>query len=59
MLLLSMTRHPTQDVAPVPFLWIAPPSIYLLSFILCFDGAAATTGRSVVPGRVAAGVPGA
>ncbi|MFM9916290.1 MAG: spermidine synthase [Rhizobacter sp.] len=37
MLLLSMTRHLTQDVAPVPFLWIAPLSIYLLSFILCFD----------------------
>lgn len=37
MLLLSMTRHLTQDVAPVPFLWIAPLAIYLLSFILCFD----------------------
>ena len=37
MLLLAMTRHLTQDVAPVPFLWIAPLSIYLLSFILCFD----------------------
>ena len=37
MLLLSMTRHLTQDVAPVPFLWVLPLSIYLLSFILCFD----------------------
>ncbi len=37
MLLLAMTRHLTQDVAPVPFLWIVPLSIYLLSFILCFD----------------------
>jgi len=36
-LLLSMTRHLTQDVAPVPFLWVLPLAIYLLSFILCFD----------------------
>jgi hypothetical protein len=38
-LLLAMTRHLTQDVAPVPFLWVLPLSIYLLSFILCFDAA--------------------
>lgn len=36
-LLLTMTRHLTQDVAPVPFLWVLPLSLYLLSFILCFD----------------------
>ncbi|MFZ9439825.1 MAG: hypothetical protein ACO260_05945, partial [Hylemonella sp.] len=36
-LLLSLTRHLTQDVAPIPFLWVLPLSIYLLSFILCFD----------------------
>lgn len=36
-LLLAMTQHLTQDVAPVPFLWILPLTIYLLSFILCFD----------------------
>ncbi len=36
-LLLAITRHLTQDVAPVPFLWVVPLSIYLLSFILCFD----------------------
>ncbi|MCB1941473.1 MAG: fused MFS/spermidine synthase [Candidatus Accumulibacter sp.] len=37
LLLLALTRHLTQDVAPVPFLWVLPLSIYLLSFILCFD----------------------
>ncbi|WP_300341440.1 fused MFS/spermidine synthase [Accumulibacter sp.] len=37
LLLLAITRHLTQDVAPVPFLWVLPLSIYLLSFILCFD----------------------
>ncbi|MBI3149892.1 MAG: fused MFS/spermidine synthase [Betaproteobacteria bacterium] len=36
-LLLAMTRHLTQDVAPVPFLWVLPLAIYLLSFILCFE----------------------
>ncbi len=36
-LLLAITRHLTEDVAPVPFLWVIPLSVYLLSFILCFD----------------------
>ena len=27
----------TQDIPPVPFLWIIPLSIYLVSFIICFD----------------------
>ncbi|MCA3181412.1 MAG: fused MFS/spermidine synthase [Burkholderiales bacterium] len=36
-LLLALTRHLTQDVAPVPFLWVLPLAIYLLTFILCFD----------------------
>jgi hypothetical protein len=35
-LLLSVTNHITQNVASVPFLWILPLSLYLLSFILCF-----------------------
>ncbi|MEI7569190.1 MAG: fused MFS/spermidine synthase [Alcaligenaceae bacterium] len=36
-LLLTMTRQLTNDVAPVPFLWVLPLSIYLFSFILVFD----------------------
>jgi hypothetical protein len=36
MLLLSVTNHLTQDVAPVPLLWVVPLSLYLLSFILVF-----------------------
>ena len=36
-LLLAVTNHVCQDVAVVPFLWIAPLSLYLLSFIICFD----------------------
>ena len=26
-----------QNVAAIPFLWVLPLSLYLLSFILCFD----------------------
>ena len=36
-LLFAVTNHITQNVASVPFLWIIPLSLYLLSFILCFD----------------------
>ena len=36
-LLLAVTNHITQNVASVPFLWIVPLGLYLLSFILCFD----------------------
>ena len=35
--LLAVTNHLSQDVAAVPFLWVLPLSLYLLSFILCFD----------------------
>jgi SAM-dependent methyltransferase len=37
MMLLAVTNHVCQDVAVVPFLWVAPLSIYLLSFIISFD----------------------
>ena len=36
MLLLAMTNHLSQNVAVVPFLWIAPLGLYLLSFIVAF-----------------------
>ena len=36
-LLLSVTNHLTQNVASIPFLWVLPLSIYLLTFILTFD----------------------
>jgi hypothetical protein len=36
-MLLAVTSHLTQNVAPIPLLWIAPLSLYLLSFILCFE----------------------
>ena len=36
-MLLAVTSHLTQNVAPIPLLWVAPLSLYLLSFILCFE----------------------
>jgi MFS family permease/SAM-dependent methyltransferase len=37
-LLLAVTNHLTQNVASMPLLWLAPLTLYLLSFILTFDG---------------------
>jgi hypothetical protein len=36
-LLLAFTNKICQDVAVVPFLWVMPLSLYLLSFIISFD----------------------
>lgn len=34
---LAVANHLSQEVAAVPFLWVLPLSLYLLSFIICFD----------------------
>ncbi|HTB81720.1 MAG TPA: fused MFS/spermidine synthase [Opitutaceae bacterium] len=36
-LLLATTNKLCLDVASFPFLWVLPLSVYLLTFILCFD----------------------
>ena len=36
-LLLTVTTHLTQDVAAIPFLWLIPLVLYLLTFILAFE----------------------
>jgi SAM-dependent methyltransferase len=36
-MLLAVTNHLTQNIASVPFLWVVPLSLYLVTFILCFD----------------------
>ena len=38
LLLVATTNYITQDVASVPFLWILPLGLYLLSFIITFHG---------------------
>ncbi len=36
-MLLSVTNELCQEIASIPFLWMLPLSLYLLSFIICFD----------------------
>ncbi len=36
-LLLAFTSHMTLNIAAIPFLWVVPLALYLLSFVLCFD----------------------
>jgi hypothetical protein len=38
LLLLAVTNHISQNIAAIPLLWVLPLSLYLLSFILCFEG---------------------
>jgi hypothetical protein len=38
MMLVAVTTHITQVIAPIPLLWIVPLSIYLLTFIIAFAG---------------------
>jgi hypothetical protein len=37
-MLLASTSHITQNIASVPFLWVLPLSLYLLTFVLAFEG---------------------
>jgi hypothetical protein len=37
LLLLAVTNQLCEDVAAIPFLWLLPLYVYLLSFILCFE----------------------
>ncbi len=36
-MLLAVTNHLTQNISSVPFLWVLPLALYLVSFILAFD----------------------
>jgi hypothetical protein len=36
MMLLAVTNHLSQNVAPIPLLWVVPLALYLLSFALVF-----------------------
>jgi hypothetical protein len=38
-MLLATTNLLCQQIAPAPLLWVVPLSLYLLSFIVCFDHA--------------------
>ncbi|MFH0908564.1 MAG: fused MFS/spermidine synthase [bacterium] len=66
LLLSATTTVITQEIAPVPFLWVAPLALYLLTWVLAFAArgyarpvavvclvisAIVTTGLSVLEGR--------
>lgn len=36
-LLMATTNQMCQEIAVIPFLWVLPLSLYLLTFILCFE----------------------
>ncbi len=36
-MLLATTNQLCQEISSVPFLWVLPLALYLLSFIICFD----------------------
>jgi len=38
LMLLAVTNHITQNVASIPFMWVLPLTIYLITFVLCFEG---------------------
>jgi hypothetical protein len=51
-LLLATTNQMTQEIAVVPFLWMLPLTLYLLSFILCFDSDRWYSRRLYLPALV-------
>ena len=38
LMFLAVTNQMTQNIAPIPLLWVLPLGIYLLSLIICFEG---------------------
>lgn len=53
-LLLAVTNHITQNVASIPFLWLLPLTLYLLTFVLCFESDRWYRRRLVVPAAAVA-----
>lgn len=51
-LLLAVTNHLCQNVAVVPLLWVLPLSLYLVTFIICFDREAWYVRRWFAAGAV-------
>ena len=37
-MLLAISNHLTQNISSIPLLWVVLLALYLLTFILCFDG---------------------
>lgn len=48
-LLVAVTHHLSQNVAPIPLLWVLPLAVYLVTFILAFESDRAYRRRVVLP----------
>jgi hypothetical protein len=53
-LLLATTNQVCMDIASVPFLWVLPLTLYLLSFILCFESERWYSRRYLMPATAVA-----
>jgi hypothetical protein len=52
-MLIAVSSHLTLNVAPMPFLWVLPLSIYLLTFILSFESDRVYSRGTFIPLLVA------
>lgn len=48
-MLLAVTNQLCQDVASIPFLWILPLGLYLITFVLCFAETRWYRRRWIIP----------
>jgi SAM-dependent methyltransferase len=48
-LLVAVTNHLSQNVAPIPLLWVVPLAVYLTTFILAFESDRAYQRRIFLP----------
>jgi hypothetical protein len=48
MLLTAVTNHMSENIAAIPLLWLPPLALYLLTFILAFQGAWAPVRQSLL-----------
>jgi hypothetical protein len=56
-LLLAITNHITQNIAAIPFLWLLPLTLYLFTFVLCFESDRwYTRSRFLLPAAVLLGL---
>jgi spermidine synthase len=53
-LMVADTSFLTENIAPVPMIWVAPLALYLLSFIICFEGSGWYKRKLFLPLLVAA-----
>lgn len=47
--LVSVTNHMSQNLAPIPLLWVVPLALYLLTFILAFESDRIYRRRFFIP----------